>query len=45
MPAVTLPDTREHVVQSRINGKAYQVRVALPPGYSADTSRYPVLYC
>ena len=44
---VSLPFTREFMIRSAINGREYQVAVAIPPDYIAgirDTARYNVLY-
>ena len=47
-PAVTLPNTRVHVLHSRVNGREYLIQVALPSSYvnakPGDTTRYPTLY-
>jgi predicted alpha/beta superfamily hydrolase len=47
-PAVTLPNTRVHVLHSRVNGREYLIQVALPRSYvnakPGDTTRYPALY-
>jgi uncharacterized protein len=46
--AVTLPNTRVHVLRSRINGQGYLIQVALPGSYvnakPGDTTRFRVLY-
>jgi predicted alpha/beta superfamily hydrolase len=47
-PAVTLPNTRVHVLHSRVNGQEYRIQVALPRSYvnakPSDATRYPTLY-
>jgi uncharacterized protein len=42
--AAFLADVRSFVVTSRTSGRAYQISVALPDGYSPRHSPYPVLY-
>lgn len=41
---VVLPDAHSLVLWTKEGGKGYRVYVALPPGYSDSTKRYPVLY-
>lgn len=45
---VFLPNTYQHVVQSRVNGATYVIQVALPSSYAkgapGSTTRYPALY-
>lgn len=45
---VTLPNSYEYRLRSRINGREYRIQVALPIQYSdsgtRDTARYPVMY-
>ena len=47
-PAVTLRNTHEHVLQSRVNGRVYKIQVGLPSAYvdarPGDLARYPTLY-
>jgi predicted alpha/beta superfamily hydrolase len=47
-PRVTLPNTHERLLHSKINGRTYRIQVALPSGYgsakSGDLTRYPTLY-
>ena len=47
-PAVTLPNTHQHVLHSRVNGRTYVIQVALPSAYvnarPGDLARYPTLY-
>jgi predicted alpha/beta superfamily hydrolase len=46
-PAVTLPNTHEHVLHSRVNGRTYVIQVSLPDAYvdrPGDKARYPTLY-
>ena len=48
VPPVSLPNTYQHVVHSRVNGREYVIPVALPSSYArgapGDTTRYPALY-
>lgn len=45
---VTLPNTYEFALRSKVNGRAYLIQVALPRAYVSakpeDQTRYPVLY-
>jgi predicted alpha/beta superfamily hydrolase len=47
-PPVTLPNTHQHVLHSRVNGRTYVIQVALPSAYvnapPSDMARYPTLY-
>lgn len=44
-PAVSLPFTHQHLLQSAVTGHAYRIEVALPVTYQAEEGRtYPVLY-
>ena len=47
-PAVTLRNTHQHVLHSRVNGRTYVIQVALPSAYvnarPGDSARYPTLY-
>lgn len=46
--AVTLPNTYEFMLRSKVNGRSYRIQVALPSAYVSakpgDPTRYPVLY-
>lgn len=42
--AAFLPDVSTSVMKSSATGRAYQVSVALPSGYSRQHAAYPVLY-
>ena len=47
-PPVTLPNTRVHILHSRLNGRTYLIQVGLPRAYGnaglGDVTRYPTLY-
>jgi predicted alpha/beta superfamily hydrolase len=47
-PTVTLPNTHQHVLHSRVNGRTYVIQAALPSAYvnarPSDMARYPTLY-
>jgi len=43
-PPAFLPDVTTSVVKSSATGRAYQISVALPDGYSREHAPYPVLY-
>jgi predicted alpha/beta superfamily hydrolase len=47
-PPVTLPNTHQHILRSRVNGRAYLIQVALPSALvnakPGDPTRYPTLY-
>lgn len=47
-PSITLPNTHVHVLHSRVNGRTYLIRVALPYAYvnaqPGDSARYSTLY-
>jgi hypothetical protein len=43
-PPAFLPDVSTSVMKSSATGRAYQISVALPDGYSRDHAPYPVLY-
>lgn len=47
-PSITLPNTHQHVLHSRVNGRTYLIQVALPGAYvnarAGDRARYPTLY-
>ena len=39
-----LPDVSTSIMKSSVTGRAYQISVALPEGYSREHGPYPVLY-
>ena len=41
---VTLPDTEQQIVSSKIVGDQYKVSIALPYDYAGSTKRYPVVF-
>lgn len=47
-PPVTLENTHQHMLHSRVNGRTYVIQVALPSAYAnarpGDAARYPTLY-
>jgi hypothetical protein len=43
-PPAFLPDVSTSVMKSSATGRAYQISVALPDGYSREHAPYPVLY-
>jgi predicted alpha/beta superfamily hydrolase len=42
--AAFLPDVTSQVMTLRVSHRAYQISVALPDGYAATHTPYPVLY-
>ena len=46
--SITLPNTRVHILHSRVNGRTYRIQVALPSAYinapPGDRGRYSTLY-
>jgi predicted alpha/beta superfamily hydrolase len=43
-PPVTIRDSELRFLKSRLLGKEYKIRVALPTGYAESKETYPVLY-
>jgi predicted alpha/beta superfamily hydrolase len=43
-PLAFLPDVSTSIMKSSATGRAYQISVALPDGYSREHAPYPVLY-
>jgi predicted alpha/beta superfamily hydrolase len=43
-PPAFLPDVSTSIMKSSATGRAYQISVALPDGYSREHAPYPVLY-
>jgi hypothetical protein len=43
-PPAFLPDVSTSVMKSSATGRAYQISIALPQGYSREHAPYPVLY-
>ncbi len=44
LETVSISDSVQHPLKSQINGTDYLIQVALPAGYTASQSKYPVVY-